>query len=238
MESNENPPLSRSLNLNIMKLLADFLPVILFFAAYQLYDIYAATAVAILASIAQVGYLWLKQRRVETAHLATLGILLVFGGLTLVLQDRSFIMWKPSVINWLFGLVLLGSQFIGSKPILQRLMGAQLELEKPIWYRLNMAWALFFLALGFLNLYVANDFFIAQSQLMELSGLQKIDFENCAGLFSGNQLDMCHNAHSLEQGWVNFKLFGMMGLTFIFILLQAFYLARYMPATAATNEEN
>ena len=221
-----------------MKLLTDFLPVILFFGAYQLYDIYVATAVAILASIAQVGYLWMTRRHVETAHLATLGILLVFGGLTLVLHDRSFIMWKPSVINWLFGLVLLGSQFIGSKPIIQRLMGAQLELEKAIWYRLNLAWSLFFIALGFLNLYVANDFFVAQSQLMELSGLQEIDLENCAGLFSGNQLDLCLNAHSLEQGWVNFKLFGMMGLTLVFIVLQAFYLARYMPATETTNEES
>ena len=221
-----------------MKLLADFLPVILFFAAYQLYDIYAATAVAILASIVQVGYLWLRHRRVENAHLATLAILLVLGGLTLVLRDSSFMMWKPSVINWLFGLVLIGSQFIGEKPVIQRLMGGQIELEQRIWYRLNMAWALFFIALGFLNLYVANDFFIAHSQLVELSGQQQIDFKNCAGQFSGNQLDMCNNAHSLEQGWVNFKLFGMMGLTLIFILLQAFYLARYMPATETTNEES
>ncbi len=221
-----------------MKLLADFLPVILFFGAYQLYDIYVATAVAILASIAQVGYLWFTRRRVETAHLATLGILLVFGGLTLVLHDRSFIMWKPSVINWLFGLVLLVSQFIGSKPIIQRLMGGQIELEQQIWNRLNMAWALFFLALGFLNLYVANDFFIVQNQLMQLTGLQEIDLKNCAGMFSGSQLDLCNNAQSLEQSWVNFKLFGMMGLTLVFILLQAFYLARHMPAAETTNEES
>jgi intracellular septation protein len=220
-----------------MKLLADFFPVILFFVAYQLYGIYAATAVAILASIVQVGYLWYRQRRLETAHLATLGILLVFGGLTLLLQDRTFIMWKPSVINWLFGVVLLGSQFIGREPILQRLMGGQLELEGKVWRRLNMAWALFFLALGFLNLYVANDFFVAQSQLMALSGLQEIDFDNCARQFSGSQLEMCNTAHSLEQGWVNFKLFGMMGLTFIFILLQALYLARHMPVET-THEES
>ncbi len=221
-----------------MKLLTDFFPVILFFAAYQLYGIYTATAVAIVASIAQVGYIWYRQRRVETAHLATLAILLVFGGLTLLLQDRTFIMWKPSVINWLFGLVLLGSQFIGPKPIIQRLMGAQLELADEIWRRLNLAWALFFLALGFLNLYVANDFFIAQSQLMELTGLQEIDFDNCGGLFTGNQLEMCNTAHSLEQSWVNFKLFGMMGLTLVFILLQAFYLARHMPVEETTHEES
>ena len=221
-----------------MKLLADFFPVILFFAAYQLYDIYYATAVAILASVAQVGYIWYRQRRVEKVHLATLGILLVFGGLTLLLQDRTFIMWKPSVINWLFGLALIGSQFIGEKPIIQRLMGGQLEVADEIWRRLNLAWALFFLALGFLNLYVANDFFVAQSQLLALSGLQEIDFKNCGSLFSGSQLDMCNTAHSLEQSWVNFKLFGMMGLTLVFIVLQALYLARHMPTEETTPEES
>ncbi|MEJ2465991.1 MAG: septation protein IspZ [Candidatus Thiodiazotropha sp.] len=188
-----------------MKLLADLFPVILFFGAYQLYDIYAATAVAIVASIVQVCYHWLTKKRVEKTHLATLAILLIFGGLTLILHDRTFIMWKPSVINWLFGIVLLGSQFIGKQPILQRLI---------------------------------NDFFVAQSQLLELSGQQQIDFGNCSGLFSGNQLEMCNTAHSLEQGWVNFKLFGMMGLTLVFGLLQAFYLARHLPASEATQEEN
>ncbi len=223
-----------------MKLLVDFFPVILFFGAYKLYDndIYTATAVAIVASIVQVGYYWLTKKRVEKTHLVTLAILLVFGGLTLILHDPTFIMWKPSVINWLFGLVLLGSQFIGKQPILQRLMGDQLELPRKIWRQINLAWALFFLALGFLNLYVANDFFVAQSQLMELSGQQQIDFGNCSGLFSGNQLEMCNTAHSLEQGWVNFKLFGMIGLTLVFGLLQAFYLARHLPASEATQEEN
>jgi intracellular septation protein len=221
-----------------MKLLADFFPVALFFVTYYAYDIYAATAVAILASIAQVSYLWLIKKRVEKTHLVTLVILLVFGGLTLLLQDRTFIMWKPTVINWLFGLVLLGSQFIGRQPIIQRLMGAQLELPQQIWRQLNLAWALFFLALGFLNLYVANDFFIAQAQLSELSGMQQIDFDNCGTLFSGNQLEMCNTAHSLEQGWVNFKLFGMMGLTLVFSLLQAFYLARHLPAGEAAQEES
>ncbi len=220
-----------------MKLLADFFPVILFFAAYQLYDIYVATAVAIVASLIQVGYHWFDKRRIEMAHLVTLAILLVFGGLTLLLHDRTFIMWKPSVINWLFGLVFLGSQFIGEKPVVQRLMGGNIELPKPVWRRLNLAWALFFFALGFLNLYVANDFFVVESRLIELSGLQQIDFENCSGLFSGNQLEMCNTAHSLEQSWVNFKLFGMMGLTLLFILLQAFYLARHLSVSEAIEEE-
>jgi intracellular septation protein len=220
-----------------MKLLADFFPVILFFIAYQLFGIYVATAVAIVASLIQVGWHWFSKRRIEMAHLITLAILLIFGGLTLLLHDRTFIMWKPSVINWLFGLVFLGSHFIGQQPVIQRLMGGNLELPDPIWRRLNLAWALFFIALGFLNLYVANDFFVAESRLIELSGLQQIDFENCSGLFSGNQLEMCNTAHSLEQSWVNFKLFGMMGLTLVFVLLQSFYLARHLTVSEAIKEE-
>ena len=221
-----------------MKQLADLFPVILFALTYYLFDIFAATAVMILASIIQVSYHWITKRRVENVHLTTLVIVLVFGGLTLLLQDRTFIMWKPSVVNWLLGLVLLGSLFIGKKPLIQRMMGSSLELPEPIWRQLNLAWSLFFIALGFLNLYVANDFFVAEARLMAFSGLQQIDFENCNGLFSGNQLEMCNNAHSLEQSWVNFKLFGMMGLTLVFVLLQAFFLARYLPGNNADREEN
>ncbi|MEW8248086.1 MAG: septation protein IspZ, partial [Candidatus Thiodiazotropha endolucinida] len=93
-----------------MKFLADFFPVILFFVAYKLYGIYVATAVAIASSVVQVAYGWLRKRHVEKMHLITFGILLVFGGLTILLQDRTFIMWKPSVINWLFGATFLASQ--------------------------------------------------------------------------------------------------------------------------------
>jgi intracellular septation protein len=152
----------------------------------------------------------------------------VFGGLTILLQDRTFIMWKPSVINWLFGLVFLGSLFIGKKPMVQRMMENAIDVPPPIWKRLNLLWGLFFIALGFLNLYVASDFFAAERQLMDLTGMQQIDFDNCQTLFKGNELEICHTAHALEESWVNFKLFGMLGLTLGFIVLQAFYLARHI----------
>ena len=221
-----------------MKLLTDFFPVILFFLAYQFYGMYVATAVAIAASVLQVGYHWLKTRRLEKMHLATLAVLVVFGGLTLLLQDRTFIMWKPTVINWLFGLILLASLFVGEKPLIQRMMEANIELPSPIWRRVNLSWALFFILVGFLNLYVANGFFVAQHQLMALTGLQQIDFDNCGKLFQGNELTMCNNAHSLEQGWVNFKLFGILGLTAVFAVAQAFYLSRHVPDNAAEQEES
>jgi intracellular septation protein len=223
-----------------MKLLADFFPVILFFVAYKLYGIYVATGVAIIASFVQVGYGWWRHRRVENMHLITLGILVVFGGLTILLQDRTFIMWKPSVINWLFGVVFIASQFVGDKPLVERLMGDNLKVDSGIWRRLNGAWGIFFITLGFLNLYVANDFFVAEQQLMQATGLQEIDLDNCNGLFHGVQLEMCNNAHALEASWVNFKLFGMLGLTIAFIVLQAFYLARHIqePETPAKAEES
>jgi intracellular septation protein len=223
-----------------MKFLADFFPVILFFVAYKLYGIYTATAVAIAASVVQVGYGWLRHRHVENMHLITLAILLVFGGLTILLQDRTFIMWKPTVINWLFGVVFVASQFIGDKPLVERMMAANITVAPMIWRRLNTAWGLFFILLGLLNLYVANDFFVAERSLLQLTGLEQIDFDNCIGLFQGRELELCNLGHSLEESWVNFKLFGMMGLTILFIILQAFYLARHIQDTdaAAQAKEN
>lgn len=184
-----------------MKFLFDFFPILLFFIAYKAYDIYVATAVAIVASFIQVGWFWLQQRRVEKMHVITLLLIVVLGGATLVLQDEAFIKWKPTVVNWLFGLVFLGSQFIGKKTIVQRMMDGSVTLPDHIWPRLNVAWAVFFISLGFLNLYVA---------------------------FSG---------HYDTDTWVNFKMFGMIGLTFLFIIAQAFYIGRYIKEPESDNPE-
>jgi intracellular septation protein len=173
-----------------MKFLFDFFPILLFFIAYKTHGIYAATAVAIVASFVQVAIYWFQHRRFETTHLVTLALIAVFGGLTLALQDETFIKWKPTVINWLFGVVFLASQYIGQKTIVERMMGATISLPAFVWPRLNLAWALFFIALGFANLYVMSYF----------------DTDT----------------------WVNFKLFGMMGLTFAFLIAQGFYLTRYI----------
>jgi intracellular septation protein len=173
-----------------MKFLTDFLPILLFFIAYQLYDIYVATAVAITASALQVGYLWLFKKKIEKMHLITLGLLVVFGGLTLALRDPLFIKWKPTVVNWLFAAAFLGSQFIGKKPMVERMMSHAIELPANIWNRLNISWGVFFLGSGLLNLYVAFNY--------------------------------------AEETWVNFKLFGMLGLTLVFVILQSFYMARHI----------
>jgi len=105
-----------------MKLLIDFFPIVLFFAAYKLADIYVATLAAIAGAVLQVGYMWLRTRKIEPMHLISLVLILVFGGATWFLRDPTFIKWKPTVLNWLFAIVFLGSQFIGQKPVIQRML--------------------------------------------------------------------------------------------------------------------
>ncbi|MCB1724827.1 MAG: septation protein A [Gammaproteobacteria bacterium] len=173
-----------------MKMLTDLFPVILFFVAYQLYDIYVATAVAIVAAAAQVVYLKLRHGKVETAQWVTLVLLAVFGGLTLALRDPTFIKWKPTVVNWLFAAAFLFSQMLMQRSLLRRMMDHAISLPDPVWSRLNLAWVTFFIAMGVLNLYVAYNY--------------------------------------PEDVWVNFKLFGFLGLTVLFMLLQGIYLSRHM----------
>jgi intracellular septation protein len=175
-----------------MQLLFDFLPVIAFFVAYKLADIYVATAVIIVATVVQVSIHWLRTRRVNPMHLVSAGFVLVFGGLTLAIRSATFIMWKPTVVNWLFGAAFLASFWrrVSDRPLIQRLMtatGAELPLSPALWRRLNWMWILFFMLMGTANLVVFRYFD--------------------------------------EETWVDFKLFGMLGLTLAFIVAQGFWLS-------------
>ncbi len=174
-----------------MKFLYDFFPILLFFLAYKMYDIYVATAVAIVSSLVQTLGYWFRHRRFEKMHLVTFGLLLFFGGLTLILRDPVFIKWKPTVINWLFAVSFIGSAWFSEKTLVERMMSHAIQVDGPVWARLNWAWVVFFLSMGALNLFVAFNY--------------------------------------EENTWVNFKLFGMMGLTFAFVIGQAFYLGRFIP---------
>jgi len=211
-----------------MKFLFDFFPVLLFFVAYKVYDIFTATAVAIVASLSQVIWLRLTHRRIETMHWMTLGLVVVFGGLTILLHDRTFFMWKPTVINWLFAAAFLGSHFIGERPLIERMMSHAVEVPERIWRRLNLMWSAFFVLAGSANLYVANSFFTAEQALVAASGMGEIDLTTCSTSFSGELLDLCLTAHAHEETWVDFKVFGMMGMTIVFVIAQAFYLARHV----------
>ena len=175
-----------------MKLLVDFLPIVIFFVVYKMTnDLILATAILIPATMLQMGYTWLTTKKIEKMQLVTLIMVVVLGGLTVALQDGQFIKWKPTIVNRLFGLAFLGSQFIGKKPVVQRLMEKGIQLPSRIWRQLNFAWFVFFAVMGSLNLYVAFNY--------------------------------------SEATWVDFKLFGMLGLTFVFILAQGIYMSRFMP---------
>lgn len=141
-----------------MNQLFEFFPIILFFIAYKLYNIYVATAVVIVATIVQVAYNWFKHKTVSVMQWITLALIIVMGSATLYLHDEQFIKWKLSIVEWLFGLVFLSSQFIGQKPIVERMMSGSLTLPAVIWKRLNMMWASFFISVGFINVYVMYNY--------------------------------------------------------------------------------
>ncbi|MCC5014918.1 MULTISPECIES: septation protein A [Legionella] len=138
-----------------MKLLFDFFPILIFFISYKLFGIYNATAIAMGAALIQVAFYRLKHQRYEKMHLISLALIFILGGATLFFHNPWFIKWKPTGIYWLTSLVFLGTSFIGKKPLIQKMMDGNISLPQKIWYRLNYAWAAFFVVMGGLNLYVA-----------------------------------------------------------------------------------
>ena len=141
-----------------MKLLLDFLPILLFFGAYKLYDIYTATAVLMAATVLQMGLTYLLERRLQAMHKVTLALVLVFGTLTLVLHDDRFIKWKPTVLYAAMAVALAITVWVFRKNFLKMTLGSQLELPDAIWMRLNWAWVLYCLFMSALNAYVAAVF--------------------------------------------------------------------------------
>ena len=141
-----------------MQLLFDFLPLIAFFGAYVLYDLYVATATIIIVIALQIAYQWLRHRKVNKMLLISGALVAVFGGITLALRNPLFIQWKVTVVNWLFAAAFLGSQYIGDKTFTERIMGQAAELERHVWRQLNMLWVANFAVIGALNLYVMYNF--------------------------------------------------------------------------------
>ncbi|MHB8667518.1 MAG: septation protein A [Burkholderiales bacterium] len=141
-----------------MKFLFDLFPVILFFVAFKLQGIYVATAVAIVASVAQIGWLWLRGRKIDAMLWVSLAIIVVFGSATLLLHDETFIKWKPTVLYWMFASVLSVSMLFYRKNLIRAMLGDKIQLPDPAWSKLNFSWAGFFALMGFLNLYVAFNF--------------------------------------------------------------------------------
>jgi len=214
-----------------MKLLYDFLPIALFFAAYKVAGIFVATAVAVFAALAQVTFSWFRHRRVEPLHLASATLIAVLGGATLVLHDKSFIMWKPTLVYALFAVVFSASQVYGGAPLIQRALGSQLQLPAVIWRRLGWMWVVFFLVCGAANAGFVEYYFRAENALRAAAPeAPERAFDNltCDADFSGTAHALCVRAEGRENLWVDFKLFGLMTLTVLFILAQSLWLARYV----------
>ena len=153
-----------------MKFLFDLFPVILFFVVFKLSDIYVATAAAIGATFLQIGVLALLKRKIDTMLWISLVIIVVFGGATLVLRDETFIKWKPTVLYWLFGAVLAGSELLWRKNLIRAMLGQQVQLPPQVWVRLNWSWVGFFAFMGVANLVVAFNFTTDQWVSFKLFG--------------------------------------------------------------------
>ena len=141
-----------------MKFLFDLFPVILFFIGFKFYGIFVATAIAIGATLALIVYAKIRHGKVEKMLLINGAIISVLGGVTLLLHDKTYIMWKPTVLYWLLAAVLLISNLFFNKNFIQQMMGKMLDAPKAIWTKLNLAWVVFLIILGFVNLYVAFNY--------------------------------------------------------------------------------
>lgn len=202
-----------------MKFLFDLFPVILFFVVFKWGEgnaeaaqsfgqqflaglvsggqvtitqapILLATAIAIIATICQIGYLLSRKRKVDGTLWLSLAIIVFFGGATIYFHNETFIKWKPTVLYWCFAAALLFSQIFLKKNLIRTMMEKQMTLPEGVWRRVNLSWVAFFMTMGLLNLYVAFNFSTAS--------------------------------------WVNFKLFGGMGLMFAFIIVQSLLLSKHL----------
>jgi len=182
-----------------MQLLIDYIPIVIFIAAYFLKDIYFATLVLMAVMPVVLALQWIVTRKISRMYLASTALVLVLGGATLFFRNPQFLYWKPTVLNWVIALVFLASQFVGEKPVVQRMLGSAAELGPRQWQTLNGMWVAFFLFVGAVNIYVAYTF--------------------------------------SEAFWVNFKLFGMLGLTVVFIAVQSIWLSLAMKKNEVARED-
>lgn len=203
-----------------MKAFFDFFPVLLFFLVFKFYEslpvglievvnqlpyinltpgnskdaIFMATLVIIFATLLQNLFHWIIYRRLEKMHLISLGILCIFGTLTVILKNPDYIAWKVTIFNWIFAAVIIGSFFIGEKTLIERMMSHAISVPKKIWNNVNFSWGFFFIFVGIINLIVYEVYAKQQDNL---------------------------------DAWVNFKMFGVLGLTIIFMIAQGIYISKH-----------
>ena len=183
-----------------MQLIADFLPLLLFLAGYLYEDLYFAVKVLMFAMPVGLVLKTVITRKLDKVYLASTAFLLIMGGATIAFRNPLFLYWKPTVFYWVMALVFAGSLWIGDKPIAQRMFAKVGQLSDQQWISLNIVWAVFFAAVGALNIFIAYGY--------------------------------------SEEFWVNFKVFGLTAITFVFVIAQAVWMSKFMHAADSDNNVN
>ena len=212
-----------------MKLLLDFGPIVLFFIVYKYYGLYAAIYAMIASTFVQIMYSRVTTGKFVTSQVLTFALLVVFGGISIILRDPAFVMWKVSVLYVIFALVLIGSSYVGSKTLLERMMGKELQLPRNTWVNLTWFWSFGFILIAIINAFFVNTALSARNQFLNGGVLvdPKIDLKN----FDCSQSpleNLCLVAQSSEESWVNFKLFGTLGLTLVLIVITVLMLSKHI----------
>lgn len=211
-----------------MKFLFDFGPIILFFVIYKTYGLYPAIYAMIASTFAQLMYTRLTTGKFQNSHLMTFGLLVVFGGVTLVLRDPAFVMWKVSVLYVAFALALIGSMWVGKKTLIERMLGKELKLPRATWEKLTWFWGLGFIGIAIVNAYFVRTALSTRDALFDHSTLDpKSELGNIDCASSAVEM-LCLAAQQSEETWVDFKLFGTLGLTLGLILLTVITLSKHI----------
>ena len=209
-----------------MKLLIDFLPIVLFFIIYKLYGLNLAIMAMILATFIQLVYSRIVNGKFEKIQIITFVLLIIFGGLTLWINDPAFIMWKVSVLYVAFAFALFFSLFT-KQTLLQKILGKELELTQQIWRKITYLWVFGFSIIAVINGYFVNIALKASDLFFQKEGIEKLQLSdiNC---LKTSAIQLCKDAKIGEENWVNFKLFGTLGLTILLIIITIIFIKKYL----------
>jgi len=212
----------------MLKFIIDFLPIVLFFIVYKNYGIYPAIYSMIAATLLQILFTKISTGKYEKSHLITFALLVIFGSITLAFNDPAFIMWKVSVLYVVFAVVLISSIYFGDKTLLQRMLGKEISIPKNTWKNVTWLWGFGFLVIAAINAIYVNSALVARSNFLStanISGEIELQEVNCSiSPFS----DACFIAQQTEDAWVNFKLFGTLGLTFLLLIITILMISKYI----------
>lgn len=211
-----------------MKLLLDFFPIVIFFIVYKTYGLNLAIIAMTLATVVQILYTRWQSGKFEKMQVITLGLLILFGGLTIYINNPAFIMWKVSIFYIVFGAIILATLFT-KQTIIQKLMGKNITAPTQIWRKVSWLWGIAFMGIAAINAYFVDLALVARERFLSVYQGEVTDLVQ----FDCNTVEMvnrklCMIAKSSEGIWVDFKLFGTMGLTFVLIVITVVMLKKYI----------